>query len=117
VHPIDEPKGTRSVAFSPDGKRLVTGNYDNALRLYDAGTTKLIAIGDSKSGGHKNGVNGVCFFADGKHVATAGLDNTVRVWDVSAAKPGPDGPATISPVAVFEGHTQGVLSVAVSADG
>jgi WD40 repeat protein len=117
IQTIDEPKGTRSVAFSPDGKRLVTGNYDNAVRLYDAGTAKLLAAGDSKSGGHKSGVNGVCFFADGKHVATAGLDNTVRVWDVSKAKPGPDGPVSLSPVAVFEGHTQGVLAVAVSADG
>ena len=113
---FEEPKGTRAVAFSPDGKLLATGNYDSTLRIYDANTFQLLAASDEKSGGHKNGINGICFFKDGKRIATAGLDNTSRVWDLAAASPKSKAPLVLSPIAIFEGHTQGVLSVAVSED-
>ncbi|MDB5309063.1 MAG: High-affnity carbon uptake protein Hat/HatR, partial [Gemmataceae bacterium] len=118
-HTIRESKGVRAVAYSPDGKTLVTASYDAVVRFYDAAAFTLWAVTDETGGGHKVAVNGLCFFKGGKYLATAGLDNTVRVWDVAAAiaaaKPG--GALPIPPVAVFEGHTQGVLSVAASADG
>jgi WD40 repeat protein/beta-lactamase regulating signal transducer with metallopeptidase domain len=113
-------KGVRSVAFSPDGKVLAAGCYDGALRLYDPATFAPWAVGDAESGGHTNaGVNGICFFKNGKYLATAGFDNTVRVWDVAAvvARPRAADPIHFPPVAIFEGHTKRVLSVAASEDG
>jgi WD40 repeat protein len=118
---LAEPHGTRCTAFSPDGKILATGNYDAAIRLYDPETGTLWAVGDPAPGGHKadTGVNGVCFLRGGKYLASAGLDNKVLVWDVAAAaaKRKDGEPVTLAVVAVFEGHTQGVLSVAASDDG
>ena len=112
---IQEPKGVRAVAFSPDGKMLATGNYDGKLRFYETATFTLCASGE----GHKSGINGVCFFKNGKYLATAGLDNTARIWNIASipAKAKTGDPVTVPSVAVFEGHTQGLLSVSVSADG
>jgi WD40 repeat protein len=31
-------EGVSSVAFSPDGRRIVTGSYDNTLKVWDAST-------------------------------------------------------------------------------
>jgi len=112
---IQEPKGVRAVAFSSDGKMLATGNYDGKLRFYETSNFTLCASGE----GHKSGINGLCFFKNGKYLATAGLDDTARIWNIASipgkAKTGD--PTTVPAVAVFEGHTKGVLAVSVSADG
>ncbi len=113
-------KGIRSVAFSPDGKVLVSCCFDGAVRFHDPVTFAVWAIGDETSGGHQsNGVNGLCFLKSGKYMATAGFDTTIRMWDmvaiIAARRPGD--PLRVPPVAIFEGHTQRVLSVAGSEDG
>ena len=67
-----------SVAFSPDGKRVVTGSDDNTARVWDlSGATppppcsKAIATP----------VMGVAFSPDGKRVVTGSHDGTARVWE------------------------------------
>ena len=34
----------RSVAFSPDGKTIVSGSYDQTLKVWDAGACALIPL-------------------------------------------------------------------------
>jgi WD40 repeat protein len=113
-------KGVRAVAFSPDGKVLVSSCYDGVVRFHDPKSFATWAVGDESSGGHQaNGVNGICFFKGGKYLATAGFDNTIRIWDVLAILAARRNGETIHvpPVAVLQGHTQTVLSVAGSEDG
>ena len=69
------------VAFSPDGKTLVSAGDDNTLRLWDPATRR--AIGEPLRG-HTSPVFSVAFSPDGKTLASTGDDGTVRLWDVAA---------------------------------
>lgn len=91
VDRVREPNVVRFIDFSPDGSLVATANFDNTNRIYDATSHRLLASGNSSSGGHSGGVNALAFSRDGKHLATAGLDKTARVWDVAegSASPGP----------------------------
>ena len=54
--------GVRSVVFSPDGRTLASGGYDNILRLWDAET------GQHKPAleGHTDYIRSVVFSPDGR---------------------------------------------------
>jgi len=68
-----------SVAFSPGGKTLATGNTDGTARLWDVATHRQITV----LTGHDGPVTSVAFSPNGKVLATAGADGTVRLWDVA----------------------------------
>ncbi len=71
-----------SVAFSPDGKMLVSGSWDKTAILWDAVTGKEIRT----FRGHTQRIRGVAFSPDGKWVATGSWDNTVKLWDITTGK-------------------------------
>jgi len=66
-------------AFSPDGRRIASGGYDdNILRLWDAATGELLRQYE----GHTNYVLGVAFLPDGRRIASGSHDGTARIWRV-----------------------------------
>ncbi|OUL33588.1 hypothetical protein BV372_15765, partial [Nostoc sp. T09] len=69
-------KEINSVAFSPDGKWIVSASNDSTVRLWD---TNGNPIGQPWRG-HEYWVNAVAFSADGKLIASGSLDGTVRLW-------------------------------------
>jgi sugar lactone lactonase YvrE len=92
-----------SVAFSPDGKTVVSGSADNTIRLWD---TSGKPIGQPFKG-HQSSVNSVAFSRDGKTVVSGSFDGTIRLWDTSGKPIGQP----------FKGHESVVISVAFSPDG
>jgi WD40 repeat protein len=73
-----------SVAFSPDGRRIISGSDDNTLRLWDAATCKPIG---SPLQGHTSSVNSVAFSPDGRRLVSGSNDNTLRIWDAATGMP------------------------------
>jgi WD40 repeat protein/serine/threonine protein kinase len=75
--PAHSPGVGLSMAFSPDGKRLVTGGKEYTVKIWDVETGDLL----NKLSGHNGDVYTVAFSPDGRLVASAGEDSTVKVWD------------------------------------
>jgi WD40 repeat protein len=68
--------GAGSVAFSPDGKRLVIDG-----KVWDAQTGQELLTLEGGAGVHR-----AVFSPDGKRLASASEDNTVKVWDAQTGQ-------------------------------
>lgn len=66
-----------AIAFSPDGKRLISGGLDKTVRLWDPETGRLRRIREE----HTAPVNTVAFSANGKRFWSASRENdAIRSW-------------------------------------
>ncbi len=103
----------QALAFSPDGRRLVSGSQDKTAIVWDLapgpGQPPRLA---RRLKGHADHIYAVAFATGGRRVVTGSFDHTLRLWDAdpAAGAAGTEGVA----VAVLEGHGDKVQSVAVS---
>ena len=92
-----------SVAFSPDGKKIVTGSEDHSARIWNADGSGAPVVLQ----GHTSSVGSVAFSPDGKKIVTGSEDHSARIWNADGSG---------APV-VLQGHASYVHSVAFSPDG
>src|ERR1700761_9602421 len=92
-NPIGQPlqghtSSVLSIAFSPDGKRLVSGAYDSSVWIWDVEIGQL----QRKLQGHTSLVHAVAFSSDGKRVVSGSHDTSIRIWNLEATgiKPVPE---------------------------
>ena len=79
------------MAFSPDGKRIVTGSDDKTAKVWDAEKGQELPT----LKGHQDFVSSVAYSPDGKRIVTGSGDKTAKVWDA----------ATGQEVLALKGHT------------
>ena len=95
----------RSVAFSPDGLKIISGSDDKTIRIWDASTGVEML---PPFQGHEHYVSSVAFSPDGSKIISGSLDKTIRIWDASTG---------VEMLPPLQGHEHYVSSVAFSPDG
>ena len=71
-------KSVCSVAFSSDGRHIVSGSEDETIQIWDAQTGAQVG---NPLQGHTSSVYSVAFSPDGRHIVSGSWDQTIRVWD------------------------------------
>ena len=91
-----------SVAFSPDGSKVVRDSYGK-IEIWDTETGECLKT----LNGHTNSVRSIVVSPDGSKIVSGSVDSTVKVWGVESG----------DCLQTLNGHTDDVNSVAVSPDG
>ena len=105
-----------SVAYSPDGSRIISSSYKfipGKFLFKKDKTIGIIEIWDAKKGkclktleGHLDCVTSVVYSPDGKYIVSGSRDKTIKIWDAN----------TVECLKTLKGHSEGVNSVAYSPD-
>jgi WD40 repeat protein len=93
----------QSVAYSPNGLRIVSGSDDSTIRIWDAENGRELRT----LKGHTSSVYSVAYSPDGRRIVSGSDDSTIRIWDAESGRE----------LRTLEGHTSLVNSVAYSPDG
>ncbi|MDP4029740.1 MAG: TIR domain-containing protein [Gallionella sp.] len=109
---LDSPVHSMAYAFSPDGKRLLSGGTGHttaqpntpcdSMRLWDMETGRCLRTFEN----YTARIECIAWSADQRLAVTASSDKTARLWDVESGRC----------LHVLEGHTNYVFGVALSGD-
>ena len=70
--------GVLSVAYSPDGQYLATGDTNGEIILWEVNTGRL----KSRIRADSNWIRSIAYSPDGQYLASAGENQTIRIWSV-----------------------------------
>jgi WD40 repeat protein len=103
IAPLEHTSYVWGLAFSPDGRWLVSTHGDGAVLVWDMDERRRAANFNE----HSNRVEDMAFSRDGKRIASASEDRSVIVWDA----------ATGRKETTLAGHTTRVSGVAFAPGG
>jgi WD40 repeat protein len=98
--------GILSLALSPNGEILATGDTDGHVRLWDVSR----GIPLKTLNGHGHWIRSMAFSPDGTKLLSGSSDHTARIWDVTD-------PSTAKWLNILEGHQGTIWSVSFNHDG
>ena len=93
----------QAVAFSPDGKFVLSGSDDRTVRLWSAESGQEVR----RLEGHQDWVLSVTFLPGGKEVLSGSTDRTIRIWNLDTGQQ----------IQRLDGHEASVTCLSVSPDG
>ena len=106
--------GLSALAFSPNGKLLVSGNDDGVINLWNAtvqqqGLAEKISqnLSTFKLTKHREEIVALAFSPDGKMLLSGSKDGTIRAWDTTTGQQ----------QYICPGHVDNITDIAVSAEG
>ncbi len=110
----------QSIAFTPDGRQLVSASYDKTIRVWDLASGKTVrTIRGESAPGHAGKVFAMALSPDGKWLAAGGefcaecgsgkgeCKEDIRLYEFASGKL----------VALLKGHANVVQGLAFSPDG
>ena len=104
MHTLEGHPKASTIAVSHDGKTLVSGGSDKAIKVWDVQTGQLKRTLQSDSGT----IAALAIAPDNKTIVSGSGDRMVRIWDLTSSRR----------PQMLQGHSsQSVSPVAISADG
>jgi WD40 repeat protein len=92
-----------SIAFSPDGRQLVSSSFDKTIKVWDTNSGKCLKT----LLGHRSRIWTVAFHPNGRTIASGGDDNNTKIWDLKRGRC----------INTIVGHTNAILSIELTPDG
>ena len=77
---VPDAAAVYTVAWSPDGRQIATGDNDGIVGVFDAATGERSSVGL----GHDSAIVGLDWSPEGTMLASGSNDGTARVWDAAA---------------------------------
>lgn len=78
--PYQQKGSVLSVAFSPDGSRIVSASTDNTINLWNVSSGQVVLSLSGQTGF----VTCIAFSPDGTQIASGSSDATIKLWNASA---------------------------------